>query len=215
MSCMNMVKFTLVTCALVMGYGASARAALNEYDFTGHITEEDTSGPLKDLLNPNFNTDLDVVSGYLRYDASTPDTTPGVFDLPGAIFHAVFAGGTVDATGVTATVSVNQDLIVFRTDVPVAEFLPTVISSATMSLGFQTFTDGYFNLTSLPVTVPPNDKTLGFAYTAGGVDYGASTDTNLVVTARTVPEPSPLAVLGLGLASLVFASSRKKRSDAG
>ena len=115
----------------------------------------------------------------------------------------------MDATGVTAQVSANQDALFFRANVPVSQFLPTVISTATMSLGFETFTDGFFSLTTLPTTLPINDKTLGFEYTAGGQIFGASTDTNIVVTLSAIPEPASIALLGLGLVGAVVARSRR------
>ena len=203
------IRLTLIASILVVAQAVSAQAALFQFNFVGTITANDTTGPLKGLLNPNFPNAEDGISGFLRYDASTPASPPGVFDIPGAVFHAVFDGGTVDATGVTAQVSANQDALFFRANVPVSQFLPTVISTATMSLGFETFTDGFFSLTTLPTTLPINDKTLGFEYTAGSQIFGASTDTNIVVTLSAIPEPASIALLGLGLVGAVVARSRR------
>jgi hypothetical protein len=211
MSYARFARFTAMACVFAMGLTSPVRAELVQFDFVGHVTAEDTTGPLKTLLNPNFDTTLDTVTGYLQFDASTLPTTPGTFNLPGAVFHATYAGGTIDATGVAAQVSVNQDFLGFSANVPVSQFLPTVISTATLSLGFQTFTDGYLSLTSLPTAVPPNDKTLGFSYTVGGNASGATTDTNLVVTVSAVPEPATLGLFGLGIAGVVVSRRRLLR----
>lgn len=180
---------------------SSARASIIEYDFTGQITARDTAGPLAPLLNP-APSGGNPLSGYVRFDASTPDTTPGQWSLPGAVLHIAYAGGTVDATGAVAEVSVNQDFFAFTFPVPVAQFLPLSITSATAGIGFQTFTNGYFSLTSLPTTVPPADHTLGFSYVSGGKNFGASTDTNTNFTAtiiNPVPEPASMTLLLLGV----------------
>lgn len=186
-----------------------ARAALLEYDFVGHVVVND-GGPLASVLNPFPNTISNVVTGYLRYDPTTADSTPGIFNLASAVFHAQYQGIALDATGVTATVSINRDLIVFTASIPPSEFLPVSVTSASISLGFQTFTDNFFSLTALPTTVPPNDHTLGLSYMSGGVAHGASTDTDLIVTSRLVdvPEPFSLTLLGTGLGILAVARNR-------
>jgi hypothetical protein len=183
----------------------SARAALLEYDFTGHITAND-SGPLASVLNPGLTTASNNVTGYVRFDAATPASSPGVFNLTTATFHVQYPGITLDATGVTATVSFNQDLIRFTANIPTSEFAPVSVTSDSISLGFQTNIVDFFSLTSLPTTVPPNDQTLGFSYTSGGAIHAASTDTNLTVTASLVgvPEPASLALFGTGLGLLAL-----------
>lgn len=111
----------------------------------------------------------------------------------------------------TADVSANRDFLGFTAAVPASEFLPTLVSNVSISLGFQTFTDGYFSLTVLPTTVPINDKTLGISYTdANGAPHGASTDTNIVVTEQ-IPEPASLAVLATGLGAFIAARRRRHR----
>lgn len=191
---------------------SSARAAIVEYDFTGQITAQDISGPLAPLLNP-APLGPNPLIGFVRFDASTPDITPGTWSLPSAILHIAYAGGNVDATGAVATVSINQDIFLFKFQVPVAQFLPLSISSASVGIGFETFMNGYFSLTSLPTTVPPNDHTVGFSYVAGGTAFGASTDTNTKFTATTVnpvPEPASAALLLLGAMSARIATRRRR-----
>ncbi|HEY0202859.1 MAG TPA: PEP-CTERM sorting domain-containing protein [Acetobacteraceae bacterium] len=193
---------------------ASAHAAVVEYDFTGQITAQDTSGPLAPLLNP-VPLGANPLSGFVRFDASTADTTPGNWSLPGAVLHIAYAGGNVDAVGAVASVSVNQDAFVFTFQIPAAQFLPLSITSATVGIGFQTFTNGYFSLTSLPTTVPPDDHTVGFSYAANGQGYGASTDTATTFTASVinpVPEPASVTVLLLGA---VWAGAAARRRQAG
>ena len=189
-----------------------ARAAILEYDFTGHIVAFD-SGPLASVLNPGPTTSSNVVTGYVRFDTATAATTPGVFNLTNAVFHVQYPAITLDATGVTATVSTNRDLIVFTTSFPTSQFTTASVTSDSISLGFQTFTDNYFSLTALPTTVPPNDHTLGFSYTSGGIPHGASTDTDLIVTSTisAVPEPASLAVFGTALGLLALIRNRAKR----
>ncbi len=191
---------------------SSARAAVVEYDFTGQITAQDTSGPLAPLLNP-VPIGANPLSGFVRFDASTADTTPGHWSLPDAVLHIAYTGGTVDAIGAVASVTVNQDGFAFTFQVPVAQFLPLSITSATVGVGFQTFTNGYFGLTSLPTTVPPNDHGVGFSYTANGQGYGAGTDTNTVFTASVVnpvPEPASVTILLLGAVWAGVATRRRR-----
>jgi len=184
---------------------APAHATVEIYSFTGMITAGDTTGPLMGFLGPNL-----PVSGSLSFDLSTPPTTPGHWDLTTAHFAVDFNGLNLTATGATAFVTMpNQDAIVFQIAIPPAEFLPVSVTSATVSLGFQTFTDGFFSLTSLPVGVPPNDHTLGISYVSGGVTHGASTDTNLVLTSALVPEPASVTLLGAGL--IAIAARRRRR----
>ncbi len=204
-----MASFRVSLCILLALAPIAARAAVIEYDFTANITEEDTTGPLKNLLNPP-PLGTNPLSGFIRYDASTPDSTPGNWTLPSAVVHVAYQGGTVDATGAIAHVSPNQDIFLLTFQVPVAQFLPTVITTASLGVGFQTFTNNYFSLTALPTTVPPNDHTVSFSYTAGSTLYGASTDTNTQFTARTigVPEPASLLLLLAG----AIASVRSRRS---
>ena len=188
-----------------------ARAALIQYNFVGHVVAFD-NGPLSNVLNPGPTTLSNVITGYLQYDTTIAPTLPGVFNLAGAVFHVQYPGITLDATGVTATVSGNRDLITFSASIPPSEFAPVPVTSATISLGFQTFTDNYFSLTALPTIVPPNDQTLGISYVSGA-PHGASTDTDLIVTSSlsVVPEPASLALFGTGLGILTLVRRRVTR----
>lgn len=190
---------------------SGARAAIVQYDFTGQITAL-SSGPLAPLLNPAPNGP-NPLSGFVRFDASTPITTPGLWSLSTAVLHIAYAGGNVDAIGAVATVSANQDFFLFKFQVPVAQFLPLSISSASVGIGFETFTNNYFSLTSLPTVVPPSDHTVGFSYAANSLTYGASTDTNAKFTATVinpVPEPASMALLLLGAVSAGAAARRHR-----
>ncbi len=200
------VRHTVVLAAmLVLAVPLTAQAVVIEYDFTGNITEEDTTGPLKNFLNPP-PLGINPLSGYVRFDASTPDTTPGNWTLPAAIVHIAYQGGTVDGVGAVAHVSTNRDVFLFTFQIPVSQFLPVTIATAAVNIGFDTFQDGYFSLNSLPTTVPPNDHTISFSYTAGTTPFGASTDTNNNFTARTisVPEPASMFLLFVGAIAALF-----------
>jgi hypothetical protein len=198
---MTFAKF--ISLGAIVAYGllssTPARAVIETYSFVGMITAGDVTGPLTAFLGPNL-----PVSGAISFDLATPPTTPGNWDLTTAQFSVDFNGLNLTATGATASVGVNQDIFVFHIDIPPAEFLPVSVTSATVSLGFQTFTDGFFSLTSLPIGVPPNDHTLGISYVSGGDTFGASTDTNIVVTSALVPEPASITLFGAGLLAVAL-----------
>lgn len=87
----------LAACALSAAVQARA-APLVRLDFAGVI----------DVIRPGVNGPLDgfgalapepvsAVNGYLVYDAATPATSPGVWDLPTATYHATFGDVTLDS----------------------------------------------------------------------------------------------------------------------
>ena len=57
------IRLTLIASILVVAQAVSAQAALFQFNFVGTITANDTTGPLKGLLNPNFPNAEDGVSG--------------------------------------------------------------------------------------------------------------------------------------------------------
>jgi len=195
--------FAAIPCVMLLAAPA-AHATIETYSFTGQITAGDTTGPLEPFLDANL-----PVSGHLTFDAGTSPISPGNWDLPTAQLTVDFNGLVLNATGATAHVTPNQDALQFQIDIPSAEFLPTIVTSATIGFGFQTFIDGYFSLSSLPLGVPPNDKGLGISYVSGGLTYGASTDTNIVVTSALVPEPAAITLFGVGVTALALRGRRR------
>lgn len=202
---MSICRTLLLATATVLILSPAAEAVIVEYDFTGNITAGPAGPPLGSFVQANH-----PISGYFRFDAGTAPSLPGSWALPTAQFHVLFDTLTFDTVGATAHVGVNQDIITFSASVPQADF-PFPISSATLSLGFQTFMNGYFSLTTLPVVVPPNDHMLGLALVSGGVPDGASTDTALFPTVRLIPEPGTLALLGAGIALIGVMTRRRKK----
>lgn len=201
--------FTRLAAALVCAavLPVAAHATIVEYDFTGNVVAGPAGAPLNGYVQANNH-----ISGFFRFDASTAPTTPGNWDLSTAVFHVQFDMLTLDSVGATAHVSLNQDLLTFTASIPPADF-PFPVTSASLGLGFQTFIDGYYSLTSLPTWLPPNDHTLGLSVSGPWGTDGASTDTELFITARTVPEPAPIAVV---LASLLgFGWMVRRRLNAG
>ncbi len=186
--------FAVLVCAAALPVAAHATTV--EYDFTGNIVAGPAMAPLNLYVQAN-----DHISGYFRFDASTAPTTPGNWTLSNAVFHVQFDTLMLDSVGATAHVSINQDLLTFTANIPPGDF-PFPVTSATLGLGFQTFTNGYFSLSSLPTTLPPNDHTLGLSVTGPWGTDGASTDTELFITARTIPEPAAIALFAAGLLGL-------------
>lgn len=186
---------------------AAATATPVEYDFTGNIVAGPGMAPLNTYVQANNH-----ISGYFRFDTSVLPTGPGDWTLPTAVFHVQFDTLTFDTLGATAHVSFNQDAIVFRANIPASDF-PFAVTSANLALGFETFMDGYFSLSTLPHIVPPNDHTLGLSVSGPWGSDGASTDTELFITAK-VPEPASLALVLVGLLGLGFLGRQQLKKAA-
>lgn len=193
--------------ALAVLMSAAATAMPVEYDFTGNIVAGPGRAPLNGYVQANNH-----ISGYFRFDNSVLPTSPGDWTLPGAVFHVQFDTLTFDTLGATAHVSFNRDAIVFSATIPASDF-PFTVTSASLALGFETFMDGYFSLSALPFSVPPNDHTLGLSVSGPWGNDGASTDTELFITAKA-PEPASLALIAAGLCGLGFLGRRRIRTAA-
>lgn len=204
---MSKLLASLITALAFAAATPAAHAGLVEYDFTGNVVAGPASSPLNLYVQANNH-----ISGYFLFDAATAPTSPGHWDLSSAIFHVKFDTLTLDTVGATAQVSALGDLISFVADVPPAEF-PFPVTSSKLAMSFQTFTDGFFSLTTLPDFIPPNDHMMGLSVTGPWGTDGASTDTEFFLTVRTsVPEPASIAVV---LAGLFGWRMMRRRASAG
>ncbi len=175
-----------------------AHATPFQYDFTGMVVAGSATVPSNTLL-----------SGYFRFDAATAPTSPGVWDLPGAVFHVQYSTLTIDTVGATAHLWPNRDGITFEANVPSGEF-PFPNSGGVLDMQFFTFIDNYFSTSQLPTNIPPNDKSL-ILWADGKLV--ASTDTNFGVTIHT-PEPATKAIVLAVLAGLAWGQRRRLRAKA-
>lgn len=142
------------------------------------------------------------LTGYFRFDAGTPATAPGVWNLPTAVFHVQYDGVTIDTVGATAHTWNDGEAITFNLDVPYAD-IPDPDAIFTLTMTFEAYHDNAYSAWHLPTTEVAVDHWLMLW----------RNDEMLVGTEyfdiRYVPEPATAAVLLAGL----LAIARKRRRD--
>ncbi len=191
---MTLLSRLFALAALVALVPAHATPYPMQYNFTGMVVQGTAPwAPANTFL-----------SGYFRFDAATPPSSAGVWNLPTAVFHVQYADLTIDTVGASAQVSPTGEAIRFDAFVPPTEF-PFSVFGGTLEMQFETFTDNYFSLSKLPTTVPPNDHSL-ILWNDGNLFAGTDTDFS-----PTVPEPATAAFF---LAGLIGLGARRKRRAA-
>ncbi len=183
--------FALAAVAAAIVAPAQATPYTVQYDFWGMVVNGNSYWAPQDSK----------FTGYFRYDATTPPTSLGVWNLPTAVFHVDFAHLTIDTEGANAESSFNHESITFETLVPRSELPFPVTYAAFLDIQFETYRDDYF--LKLPTTQTPGDHSL-FFYIDDNLFIGTDTAFN-----PTVPEPATAALFLVGLTGLAWGVRRR------
>jgi hypothetical protein len=184
---------------------AAAAAALAPANATPYPVQYDFWGIVVNGNSP-WAPQNSKFTGYFRFDAATAPTSPGVWNLPTAVFHVQYAGMTLDTMGATAQSPNNHEAITFEAWVPPSELPFPVTYDAFLDMQFETYQDNYF--TRLPTTVTPNDHSL-FFFVDGNLFAGTDTAFN-----PSVPEPATAAFFLAGLMGLAWGMRRRSSPNA-
>lgn len=198
-----------LTCSIVVSFAGIASAGPVTWDYAGEITSIRDD----DNLFDGAITIGSPFSCYFTFESTTSDASPttptsgffqdAIIESAGQIGDIMFLGAI--EPGTTLIRVLNTDDI----DSYVAHVSVNVLGQdAFVRLGFRDNSSAVFTSDLLPL-IPPSLDTLDF--TGFALATGAETFDNDGTLTTLVPEPTTLALFGLGIISLFARRVRKAR----